>query len=460
MIYHTFPKVANRDKYAHMDAVSGYMPAIDSIINSNHFGKTVNKLTLKNIDGNSYFEIITEEHSYKLPADTNILSIDSPSYTQIENYAKKWSPAEITRVDTLYELEQWIPFGQLRKDFPIYKFYFADKDKHELYVSSVTGEALQFTNKDSRFWAWVGAIPHWVYFTKLRQDSQLWIDVVIWLSGVGCIMCITGITILGMRSYIVQHRKKRKWKTPYKKFAYKWHHILGFVFGIFVFTYVFSGMMSLATVPQWMVKIHNPDIQKQMFVTDPVVLLNYKLDYRKVIEEYPNQIKSIEWDSFGNVPLYKVILNNKMYVFDASGDEVKPLEITRQMIMSKLSGVHSEVITITQLQEYDNYYVGTSGHLPLPVYKVDIADADNSTYYINPKNGNTQYFNTNTKIRRWTYQVLHSWKLGFLVKRPVLWTIVMWTTMVGGTLVSLTGVWLGFQYIRRKINRLKKYLCR
>lgn len=457
MIYHTFPKVANRDKYAHMDAVSGYMPEIDSIINSNHVGNAVNKLTLRDFDGHSYFEVVTEERSYKLPADTNMLSIGSPAYTQIENYAKKWSDADIVKVDTLRELEQWIPFGYLRKDFPIYKFYFDDEKKHQLYVSSVTGEALQFTNKDNRFWAWVGAIPHWIYFTKLRQDSQLWIDVVVWLSGIGCIMCIAGI-ILGVRSYIVQHRKKKHWKTPYKKFSYKWHHILGFVFGIFVFTYVFSGMMSLATVPKWMVKVHNPDIQKQMFISNPVVLSDYKLDYRKVIEKYPNQVKRIEWTYFGDVPLYKVIIDNKEKVIDASGEELKPLSVTEQMIKDKLSKTHSEPITITELHEYDNYYVGTSNHLPLPVYKAELADADNSTYYINPKNGNTRYFNTNTKVRRWSYQVLHSWELGFLVKRPVLWNIVMWVTMIGGTLVSLTGVWLGLKYIKRKSKRLKKYL--
>jgi len=455
MIYHTFPKVANRDKFSHMDAIREEMPAMDSIIAKNHIGAAVDKLSLKTFDGDSYFEIVSEGQTVKLPANSNIISINSPTYSQIENYVRKWCDANIAKVDTLRELDQWIPFGQLRKDFPIYKFYFADEKKHQLYVSSVSGEALQFTNKDNRFWAWVGAIPHWIYFTKLRQDSQLWIDVVVWLSGIGCIMCLAGI-ILGVRSYIVQHRKKKKWKTPYKKFSYKWHHILGFVFGIFVFTYVFSGMMSLATVPQWMVKVHNPDIQKNLFVSDPVILSNYKLDYRKILEKYDGQVKNIQWSSYGDVPLYNVIINNKQHVFNASGEEIIPLSITEQMIKDKLSKIHSEPITITQLTEYDNYYVGTSNHLHLPVYKVDIADADNSTYYINPENGTTRYFNTNTKVRRWTYQVLHSWELGFLVKRPVLWNILMWATMIGGTLVSLTGVWLGFRYIKRRIKRLKK----
>lgn len=457
MIYHTFPKVSNTDRFSRMEAVRGEKPPLDSIISKNKFGESIDKLILTAFDGIPYFEIVSGKQNVKLPLDTNTILNGSPSYTQIENYARKWSEADITRVDTLRELEQWIPFGRLEKDFPIYKFYFDDAKKHQLYVSSVTGEALQFTDKDNRLWAWLGAIPHWIYFTKLRQDSQLWIDVVVWLSAFGSIMCIAGI-ILGIRSYIVQHRKKKQWKTPYKRFSYKWHHILGFIFGVFVFAYVFSGMMSLATVPKWIVKVHNPDIQNSLFAPKPVVLSNYKLDYRKIVEQYEGQVKSIQWSTFGDVPLYNVIIGNEMQIFDASAEEIITFSVTEQMIKDKLSKVHKEPVTITKLQEYDNYYAATGNRLPLPVYKAEIADADNSTYYIDPENGSTRYFNTNTKVRRWTYQILHSWLLGFLVKHPVLWNIVLWVTMIGGTLVSLTGVWLGFKYIKRKTKKLKKYL--
>ncbi|MCC8173229.1 MAG: PepSY domain-containing protein, partial [Odoribacter sp.] len=73
-----------------------------------------------------------------------------------------------------------------------------------------------------------------------------------------------------------------------------------------------------------------------------------------------------------------------------------------------------------------------------------------STYYINPNNGNLRYFNNNTKARRWTYQGLHSYKFKFLAERPLLWNMVMWITMLVGTIVSFTGVWLGLKYLKRK----------
>jgi len=443
-----------------MDILPENIITADSAAKTLPEGTIFLKFSLRSYAGKPFYEGMSMEGINRLSADSTAVDNTgmTPSFSQIENYAKKWCDADITKVDTLRELEQWIPFSYLQRDFPIYKFYFGDEDKHQLYISSQTGEALQFTNKDKRFWAWLGAIPHWVYFTSLRQNTQLWTDVVIWLSGIGCIMCIAGI-IIGVRSYIVQYRRKKKWGTPYRKFAYKWHHIMGFVFGIFVFTFTFSGMMSLADVPGWAVKVHNPSIQESMFFPQPVILQNYKLDVQKVVEAYPEEVKSVEWASFGQKPLYKVVVGTKQLTIDASDDNLKLLNLEESDILANLAQTHSEPMQISSMTEYDNYYVGLTDHLPLPVYKVEVADADNSTYYINPKNGNTRYFNTNSKVHRWTYQALHSYKIGFLSKHPILWNIVMWGTMIGGTLVSITGVWLGFRYIIRKIKKLKKYIC-
>lgn len=459
MIYHTFPKVSNMDKYKYMDIVGDKesLQSVDSIYSRLSAKGMIMRFSLKSIAGKPYFESLTMDGITRLSADTALINeeISSPSFPEIKEYAQRWNEAQIIRTDTLRELEQWIPFGYLKKDFPIYKFYFGDTDKHQLYVSSVTGDALQFTNKDQRFWSWLGPIPHWVYFTSLRQNSELWSNILIILSGMGCIMCITGI-ILGIRSYVKQYRRKKKWATPYRKFSYKWHHILGFVFGVFVFTFVFSGMMSLADLPQWMIKVHNPAIQQSMYLPQPINITNYKLNYTKLLEAYPNQVKSIEWSNFGQLPLYKVVVKDRLLTIDASSDTVKTLSLNEQSIRNRLSLTHTEPIEISVINEYDNYYVGLTDHLPLPVYKAEVADADNSTYYINPKNGNTRYFNNNLKAHRWTYQALHSYKIGFLAKHPVLWNIVMWTTMIGGTLVSITGVWLGFKYLKRRIRKVKK----
>lgn len=461
MIYHKFPKATDIDKRSHMDVLPEGIVPINSLLQSYQITPdSILGCKLTSFANNPYFEVTMSDTVLRIPAQANKSILPPITYQQIENYAHRWNEADIIHTDTLRNLEQWIPFGRLRDEFPIYKFYFDDSQEHQLYVSSKTGEALQFTNKDNRFWAWLGAIPHWIYFTSLRQDAQLWMDVVIWISGLGCIMCLTGM-ILGIRAYIIRYRRYKKLQSAYKKLMYKWHHILGFFFGIFVFTFIFSGMMSLAKVPKWMVKVHDVNIEAKLHESKPIDFSSYTLGIQDIFGQYPGQVKSIEWSSFGNVPFYKVVAGNKILSIDASSSIPSALNLNEVDIMNHLRPIHEGYeMKIMQMDEYDNYYVGLSDHLPLPVYKVSVGDTDGSTYYINPKKGSILYFNNNTKIRKWSYQALHSFKIKYLAEHPVLWNIVMFTTMIGGTLVSVTGVWLGFKYIRRKLRQLKKYLWR
>jgi hypothetical protein len=55
----------------------------------------------------------------------------------------------------------------------------------EIYVSAASGVVVQDTNRVERVLNWLGAIPHWLYPTVLRQDGALWSEVVIWTSVVG-----------------------------------------------------------------------------------------------------------------------------------------------------------------------------------------------------------------------------------------------------------------------------------
>ena len=456
MIYHNFPRVTPQDRNRTTGVLSADMPEIGEVLNRIYPDTLIQKINLKTTSyGQSVFEISTKDSSYNLVADSSefIWEVD---YTQIEKYAQKWCTADIVQVDTLNEVDQWVPFNRLMKDMPIYKFHFGDTQKHQLYISSRTGEALQFTNKDSRFWAWLGAIPHWVYFTSLRQDGELWNTTVIWLSGLGAVMCLLGFG-LGIYMLVKQYRKKKKLGTPYRKFSYKWHHVLGFVFGIFVFTFVFSGMMSLASIPDWIIKDSRPSVRREISMLNPE---EYQLDYRAILLYYANEVKGIEWNSFDKTPIYKVVTTDSTYVLDGSVNNIVPLSLTEQKVKDKYTRQYAEDIVLSVMSEYDNYYVDRKYKLPLPVYKIDIDDVDKTTYYVNPKTGDTRIYTTKGRIQKWMYQGLHSFNFKFLVEHPIIWNLVMWVTMIGGTLVSLSGVLLSYKYLRRKYKRLTRKNCR
>lgn len=455
LIYHYFPGVVQPDRMARMDSLcsSDNLPPIEDY----SFANVRNiKIELNSNIGEPHFFVTSSDTLTRVAVGGRLTKKELMGKEQWCQYANRWCDARIARIDTLYDLEQWIPFSRLRAEFPIYKFYFCDNARHQLYTSSRTGEVLQFTDKGSRFWSWVGAIPHWVYFTRIRQDADLWKAIVIPLAGTGTLMCLLGI-ILGIRSFRVYHKAKKKFGTPYRKFDYKWHHLLGSVFGLFVFTYIFSGMMSLQKVPQWLVKTHNKDIATAVADDSmPMEASRYKLDYRRIIDTYSGRVKSIEWAGFGDMPVYKAFIDGEVMLFDASADTVGRLLLDKNRVEARMKELHTEPFTVELMNEYDNYYVNQRRQLPLPVYKVTVNDMDGNIHYVNPETGEITNYNSNTRLRKWLYQGIHCFKIKFLVERPWLWNIIVWTTMIGGLLVSVTGVMLSIRYLRRKFRRLKK----
>lgn len=197
MIYHTFPRVKQADRWSRMDYLKAdSLPAWEEVQKRLPANEEIRHISLCQSLGQQVFQIRTDNGSHELTTNfSERTHIDASSIRQV---AASWNSSPVERIDTLYTLEQWIPFGALKQHFPIYKYYFADQDKHQLYVSSKTAEVLQYTNREERCWAWLGAIPHWIYFTSLRQDIDRWIAVVVTLSGIGSLFCLTGL-YLGIR---------------------------------------------------------------------------------------------------------------------------------------------------------------------------------------------------------------------------------------------------------------------
>ena len=451
MINHSrFPRIDQADRIAKFGQLDpSALPSPDSL--RKMLPQQIEGLTLDNYLDLTAFHAKSGAETTDIAADSTT-SLPVMNWERINNIVALWNTSPILKVDTLHKLDQWIPFGRNKAHLPVYKFYFDDQERHQMYVSSQTCEPIQYTDKESRFWAWLGPIPHWIYFTSLRQNTELWCDVVIWLSGIGCLMVIAGL-YLGIRDFRLA--RKRQAVTPFKKFWYKWHHVLGLFFGIFVLTFCFSGMMSLADVEDIGIRPKleiSPREELRKMAPSPI---DHPLDYRKVVSEYASQIKQLEWSSFGNIPLYVVHTADKDITIDArQTDNVMPLALTEEDVKSVVSSIHgSEEMTVSLMEEYDHYYLSRSGRLALPVWKVKIDDVDKSCWYVNPANGQSRYYNTPSRIGRWTYSALHSFSIKFLVDRPWLWNILMWGLMILGLCISFSAIPLAVRYIVRLFRR-------
>lgn len=456
MIYHTFPRISAADRLERQEPLALPLPPLPAVLAQVPDSAAIRAITLSRYLGETVFRIRTGVQEYTVSVGTLRL-VPPDAVPHPDSVAALWCNAPVARIDTLYALEQWIPFNALRKEFPIYKYYFADEAKHQLYVSSRTGAALQFTDARSRCWAWLGAIPHWVYFTWLRQDAETWGWTVIVLAAIGCLVTLAGF-YLGIRAFRRAVRRRKPFVSPYRKRWFRWHYVTGMVFGVFVLTWTFSGLMSLASIPKWFSSARADYPVRSVLRGDTVAPAAYRLDYRELLAAYPG-LKEIEWGSFNSLPLYRVRAGGEEYTADASAASVTPLRLTQRQVTEAVKRIYgAEVPLRTEwLTEFDAYYVSRKRMLPLPVYRVAAADEAGSIYYIDPASGAYRYVNRDGRYMHWMYPALHSFAVPWLVKYPVAWHIAMWGLMLGGTAVSLTALALSLGLMKRKVKRAKKW---
>ena len=164
----------------------------------------------------------------------------------IDRVAAAWVKQSLSsaRKEVVEQVDQWTVAAQLRNLRPLYKYSFADG--RQVYVSGRDAEVVQSTTRQSRFWAWLGPIPHWMYFAPLRKNQPQWFQFVVWSSGIGALAALLGIIVaLWMLSPSRKYRHAgAPTAIPYRGWK-RWHTIIGLAFGVITLTWAFSGMLSM-----------------------------------------------------------------------------------------------------------------------------------------------------------------------------------------------------------------------
>ncbi len=116
MIYHTFPRADRADKRAKMDILSGESSFVRPDRETFTAERADKPCYLKQLFGTNCFHLRTEKGSYDIPADSTerLPVID---WNHIQRVASLWNTSSIAKVDSLYTLDQWIPFGRLKRNF-------------------------------------------------------------------------------------------------------------------------------------------------------------------------------------------------------------------------------------------------------------------------------------------------------------------------------------------------------
>lgn len=147
LIYHHFPDITDEQKYEKAESLPSLLPDLHNILAYHQIeeGK-VKSLSIKSFQGQALFSIKTKDSTYLFCADTtqDVFPITSKT---IDNVVKSWVNAPITKIDTIYQRDQWIMYSSYMHKMPMYKYYFNDAEKHQLYISTKTAEVQQMTDK-------------------------------------------------------------------------------------------------------------------------------------------------------------------------------------------------------------------------------------------------------------------------------------------------------------------------
>jgi uncharacterized iron-regulated membrane protein len=343
----------------------------------------------------------------------------------------------------MVDRDQWSVTARYDPLRPFYLVALGDEAGTELYVSSRSGEIALDTNRAERIWNWLGSIPHWIYPTVLRKDGPLWRLVVLWISGICLMVGITGIWI-----GILRVRLKRRYAggriTPYRGWM-AWHHVTGLIAGLFVLTWMFSGWLSL----------------------DPGEFFADRNAAREMMQRYAgHDAPTIAVRLPARLPAGVVearfvwLDGNPMMIFVARDGAQTPVDpgsgaivrLTQDRLWSAAANLllDAHLTDRLTLQQYDAYWYAHHQTRELPVLRAVFDDQQRSWFHISPVTGDiVGRVDDSRRTYRWLFNALHSLDIQPLLMHRPAWDIVVVLLSILGTLVSASGVVIGWRYLRR-----------
>lgn len=350
------------------------------------------------------------------------------------------------------EEDQWTLNKAVRPLRPFLRFSWPDGQ--EVYVSQVSGEVMQHTTRADRMGAYLGAIPHWLYFTPLRKETSVWRAVVILLSLAGTVMTVLGI-VVGIWLYSPEKRFRfpsGPSSIPYAGWK-RWHTILGLVFGLVTFTWILSGFFSMNPL-QW-----SPEFGPDDRVAEAIAggrwsgrLFEVEGPGEMLARVGGGRIREVELGVAGGGGVYLLKAGGKEMLRVEPGKAASAgvsLEWAKARMAEAMPGV--ALAEVREVRAYENYYVSRDGSLPLPAYYFEYADAERSMHYVDAGSGKlVESYVIKSRWNRWLYHGLHSWDLPWLYANRPSWDVAVIVPLLGGCALCVTSVWIAWVRVRRK----------
>ena len=334
---------------------------------------------------------------------------------------------------------------------PLHRVAIGDERGTVVYVSSSTGQIVRDTHRAERAWNWLGSTIHWIYPFQLRRHSELWTNLLIYLSVAGIVSVATG-AVIGVLRLRLRQRYRGRDVTPYAGAA-KWHHVLGLCCLVFLSTFIFSGLMSMSPWGLFDSPSSEGDAGPPLFADgDGDVAPWPTIEWRTL--PHADDVKEVEWRRVAGRG-YAVIsrtAQDREVVLDGAHGPAALAELRRR-VESAVAALlpDAAIVAAAPVEEYDDYYYSRHNrYRPLPAYRVTFDDAESTWFYVDWSTGAVVLrYTTAARVQRWLYNGLHSLDFWFLLRRGVLWDGIVIVLSIVGFAFAVTSVVVGWRRVAR-----------
>lgn len=460
MTFAGFPRVSEHERLVHAQPLQAAAIRLSPAAALAEVEDSADSVVLEALDNRALYVVRSGTRTRVLYAD------NAPQPNLLDEQAVvaaslSWFQGARADSERLAEVDQWTPQADRRGELPCLRLRARDAAGSELYVSLRDGEVLQRTTRRSRFLAWIGAIPHWLYPIQLRRHGGAWRALLIALSALGAVASATGLVRGLLVARIARRARGRRlsW-SPFRERWLAWHHLLGLGFGLLSFTWVASGLLSFYPLASW-AESSPTEADVAALRGAPLAPRSFERDPRAALAEcqirLQTPIKRLVWARVGGAPFY--ICKNgagATLVVSAASDLARSARDTRARLVDAVRalGQGTPVASETWLHEADAYYYPShfEPDLAFPVLRTRFASG--LVTYVSPESMSVvRRYSRGAASYRWLYHGLHSLDFPALYRRAWLWHPLIVAALLGGCALAASGAWLSLRWARSPQRR-------
>ncbi len=337
---------------------------------------------------------------------------------------------------------------------PFHRFAAEDGVGTQIVVSTRTGEVVQVATRGERAFSYVGNWLHLFRWLDALGAGEYRRDALTYAGFFAASGALTGLVLGWIRwrpGFFGNPTYARGRTQPYREFWFKYHFWAGLIGGGFALLWATSGFLS--TNPGQIFSqatASREELARYRGTGLPAVVSNWKPSASLDIGP---EVVEAGWSRLGdNAVLLAVTRDGARRPLNVeqanSGFDQDALLAAAQRLAGDM-----EIASHEALNDYDAYYYPnrrqTAADKPLPVLRVDLADAGRTSLYIDPVDGRLlAKFDSSRRAYRWLYTAVHHWDFGWFRERW-LWNVWMASWIAFGVALSASAIVLGWRRLRQ-----------